>query len=58
MSTYAVRQSVKDRRALEVGIQDAKALHDVRKIFVSDNGLGEREIRRVGQQDKLAVEEF
>ena len=54
----AVGQPVVDRGDLDVGFQDAEAALDVRQALVTRDGFSGGEVRGVGDQRELAVEEL
>ena len=51
-------QPMMHRRDLDVGFQDAEATLDVCKALVARDGVGGREVRGVGDQRQLPVEEL
>jgi len=57
MGADAVWQAMMNRRDFDVGFQDAEAALDVGEALAAGDGLRRREIGRIGQQRKLAVEE-
>ena len=54
----AIRQTVMDRRYLDIGFKDSESTFDIRERLVPGDGLGGGEVGRVGQEGKFAVEEF
>jgi hypothetical protein len=58
MGADAVRQTVMNRRDLNIGFQHAEAALNVGKAFVAGDGLCRGEIGRVGQEGQFAVEEL
>ena len=58
MGADAVGQPMMDRRNLDVGFQHPESALDIGQRLVAGNGLGGAQIGGVGDQRKLAVEEY
>jgi hypothetical protein len=58
VSADAIGQPVMHRRDLDIRFQNAKATFDVRETLVACDRVSRAEVRGVGDQRQLAVEEF